>query len=70
MGVEGPRQVANTDEDGSNDDIFGYHEYDDVEDESSFNSIDLCAALGFETRNQRAQALRKDDKTSFQTFGL
>ena len=46
--------------------------YDDDEDESYFNSIDLCTALGFETRNQRAQALRthvhQDDKTSFQTI--
>ncbi len=48
--------------------------YDDVEDESYFNSIDFCAALGFETRNQRAQALRmhvhQDDKRIFKPWSL
>ena len=43
-----------------------------VEDEPRFNSIDLCTALGFETKDQRKQALKthvhSDDKESFKSL--
>ena len=43
-----------------------------VEDEPRFNSIDLCTALGFETKDQRKQALKthvhSNDKESFKSL--
>ena len=46
--------------------------YDDDAEESYFNTIDLCTALGFETKDQRKQALKthvhSDDKESFKSL--